>query len=193
MPRIEVFDRESVIDQAKLVFWEKGYNATSMQDLVDATGLNRSSIYNSFGSKMELYQLTLKKYQKEATSFFQMAMIQAKDPLEALKNIFSGALDEMLTVEGKKGCFNMNCKSEMSRQDETIKNWLVQTQEQSIHLFQDLVAKGQDDGIINKNRSSEAYAHYLFSAFQGFRMTGILIQDRKKLQSVMDAVFTTIT
>ena len=63
MPRTEDFNREEVLGKAKGHLWLKGFNGTSMQDLVDVTGLNRSSIYNSFGSKMELYLQSLKKYQ----------------------------------------------------------------------------------------------------------------------------------
>ena len=65
MARPTDFDRNTVIQKAQEVFWTKGYNGTSMQDLVDATQLNRSSIYNSFGSKHDLFQETLKDYAKD--------------------------------------------------------------------------------------------------------------------------------
>ena len=63
MPKVETFNRDLVITQATEVFHDKGYNAASMQDLVDATGLNRSSIYNSFVSKLNLYIDCLEAYQ----------------------------------------------------------------------------------------------------------------------------------
>ena len=54
MPKTEIFNRVDVLDKAAKIFSNKGFNGTSMQDLVDTTGLNRSSIYNSFGSKLDL-------------------------------------------------------------------------------------------------------------------------------------------
>ena len=69
MPRVEIFNRDEVLEKAVRLFHNKGYNATSMQDLVDATGLNRSSIYNSFGSKKELYQQSLRAYKEQANKY----------------------------------------------------------------------------------------------------------------------------
>ncbi|WP_411029602.1 TetR/AcrR family transcriptional regulator [Spongiimicrobium sp. 3-5] len=186
MARAEAFDRELVLRQATNVFWEKSYNGTSMQDLVDATGLNRSSIYNSFGSKLELYRTTLDHYQKSNNKYFQNAMVRANNPLEAIQFIFEAFLPEMLGEDKDKGCFVMNCKSEMGNQHPDIRKWLLATQERSLSLFQDLVENGQEQGIINKNQNSKSYAYYLFNSFQGFRMTGILVKDRKVLQQLID-------
>ncbi|NHF60388.1 TetR/AcrR family transcriptional regulator [Flavobacteriaceae bacterium TP-CH-4] len=186
MPRIEEFDRESVLKNAMNVFWEKGYNGTSMQDLVDATGLNRSSLYNSFGSKLELYQDTLKHYQKETGGMFQKALVKAKNPLEAIRLIFESFLPEIISDEKSKGCYSMNCKAEMGNQDKNIRQWLLNTQEQSLQLFQNLIKSGQEQGIINKRLDCRTYAYYVFNTFQGFRMTGILVKDRTVLKGIIE-------
>lgn len=186
MARIEEFDKENVLKQAMNVFWEKGYNGTSMQDLVDATGLNRSSIYNSFGSKLELYQNTLRHYQKDGNSRFQKALVKANDSVEAIRLIFEGFLPEIMDDSKGKGCFWMNCKAEMGNQDENIQKWLLDTQAYTLSLFQGLVEDGQEQGIINLDQDGKGYAYYIFNAFQGFRMTGILVKDRKVLQQIID-------
>ncbi len=186
MARIEEFDREQVLKNAMNVFWEKGYNGASMQELVEATGLNRSSIYNSFGSKLELYQDTLSYYQKESGGQFQRALVRAKNPLQAIRFIFEGFLPEMIGCEKGRGCFSMNCKIEMGNQDTGIRKWLLDSQENTLSLFQDLIADGQEQGIINKNEDCRNYAYIIFNAFQGFRMTGILIKEKKVLQKIID-------
>ena len=132
---MEEFNREYAVRQAMDVFWEKGYNGTSMQDLVDATGLNRSSIYNSFGSKIKLYRTTLQFYQKESGGLFQKALLNAKDPLEAIRLIFESFLPQMLSKEGDRGCYAMNCKSEMSNRDGDVRKWLLATQENTLNIF----------------------------------------------------------
>lgn len=186
MPRIEEFDKEAVLKTAMNVFWDKGYNGTSMQDLVDATGLNRSSIYNSFGSKLELYQTTLSYYQKESGGVFQKALLKAKNPLEAIFLIFKGFLPEILADEKGKGCFSMNCKAEMGNQNQDIRKWLLSTQDYTLSVFEDLIKDGQQQGIINTKQDAKSYAYYVFNAFQGFRMTGILIKDKMVLQQIIN-------
>ena len=186
MQRTEEFNKEEVLKQAMNVFWEKGYNGTSMQDLVDATGLNRSSIYNSFGSKLELYQNTLSRYQKETGGMFQRALLKASNPLEAIRLIFEGFLPQILEDAKGKGCFSMNCKAEMVNNDKDIKKWLLDTQEHTLSTFQGLIRDGQEQGVINKNQDGKSYAYFIFNAFQGFRMTGILVKDRLVLQQLID-------
>lgn len=186
MPRIEEFDRDHVLLKAMHVFWEKGYNGTSIQDLVAVTGLNRSSIYNSFGSKLALYQETLKRYHKSGNAQFQKALMKARNPLEAIRLIFEGFLPEIMNDNEGKGCFAMNCKAEMGNQDQDIRKWLLDQQENTLAIFQQLVADGQEQGTINKEQDSKTYAYHIFNAFQGFRMTGILVKDRKVLQPIID-------
>ena len=96
MPRSEVFNRDEVLEKAKNVFWLKGYNATSMQDLVNATGLNRSSIYNSFESKLNLYKLTLEKYQNEGVGFFEVITHSNLNGFDSVKKIFETTLNCLL-------------------------------------------------------------------------------------------------
>ena len=186
MPRSEEFNREHAVRQAMNVFWEKGYNGTSMQDLVDATGLNRSSIYNSFGSKHELYKTTLEFYQKESGGLFHKALLNAKNPLGAIRLVFESFLPEILSEGGDRGCYAMNCKSELGNQEGDIRKWLLANQENTLNVFSGLIKEGQEQGIINTKEDSKTYAYYIFNAFQGFRMTGILIKDRTVLQRIIN-------
>jgi len=185
MPRTEVFDRPKVLEKVRDLFWNKGYNGTSMQDLVETTGLNRSSFYNSFGNKLTLYKLVLKEYQEASQSIFDEALLRANSPMQAIQFIFENFIDEIINDREGKGCFSMNCKAEMGRSNEEIKSYLEKVQERTIGFFKDLVEEGQHHGIINTNETSEHYAYYLFSAFQGLRMTGMLVRDREKLQHIV--------
>lgn len=183
MPRVESFQREHVLQQAMQVFWDKGFNGTSMQHLVDATGLNRSSIYNSFGDKMSLYQESLRTYMGDTGKQFEAVLKRAHDPLHGIRLIFESFLPEI--SRDSRGCMSMNCKAEMS-QEINIKTWLEQTQEQSISMFQKLIKEGQETGVINKNKSCRSYAWHVMNAFQGYRMTGILEKDQEILRDIID-------
>jgi len=185
MPRVEVFDRAQVLEKVKHLFWSQGFNGTSMQDLVDTTGLNRSSLYNSFGNKKALYELVLKQYQEEGKVLFETALSNTENAFEGIHLVFDNMIQAILQdIEGK-GCFNMNCTTELSRADVSIKAFLTSRQEHTISIFKDLVDKGQQQGVINKQDSSDNYAYYLFSAFQGLRMTGMLTREKQKLKKIV--------
>lgn len=193
MPRTEEFNRLEVLDKAKLVFWKKGYNGTSMQDLVDAMGLNRSSIYNSFGSKMELYHESLKKYQGDSGVLFERVSDQHRNALETIGLIFLYAMEDILGDTDKKGCMLINCFTEMGNQDVQLRTLLESNQERLISIFDDLVTTGQVDGSIRKDEESQLLAHYLVNAFQGFRITGLSVQDAKILKSIIQNILKTLT
>ena len=192
MPRQEEFNRADIISKATQVFWDKGYNGTSIQDLVDATGLNRSSIYNSFGSKQSLYKASLEQYEAESNKVFQKALLKSSGPLEAIKRILSTAIETTSQEEKGRGCFIMNCKAELSDTDSELRNWLIKNQDKSINLFKDLVIEGQREGQINELISAEVHAYTLFNAFQGLRMTGILTRDKHVLQDIIQNTIRSI-
>lgn len=192
MPKIETFDKTVAVNQALDVFHDKGYNATSMQDLVDATGLNRSSIYNTFGCKLDLFLECLKTYQDKYIVKNQAVVNKSNNSLEAIQYIFSMYLNEAIDPHIKKGCFIANCKSEMANQDQSITSFLLVNQEKTIQFIEDIIKQGQEQSVFNTNQSSKDYALYLFSAIQGFRMTSILISDKKQLQSIINTITQTL-
>lgn len=193
MPRTEDFNRDEVLDKAKNSFWLKGYNGTSMQDLVDATGLNRSSIYNSFGSKMELFQESLRRYQSASGYIFDKAKQQKRNAIETIGLIFLYTLEDILSDSERKGCMVINCRTEMGNQDQKLQSILVDSQEQLITIFDNLVIEGQKDGSIRRTEKSKLLAYYLVNAFLGFRLTGMSTQEPKILKSIIQNILKTIT
>jgi TetR/AcrR family transcriptional regulator, transcriptional repressor for nem operon len=192
MPRTEVFHRGEVLDKAKNIFWLKGYNGTSMQDLVDATGLNRSSIYNSFGSKMELYLQSLKKYQVDIGELFDKAGKRNQNAIETICLVFLYVLEDILEDTEEKGCMLINCNTEMGNQDTQLRGLLKANQERLVGIFQDLVTQGQLDGSIRSDEKSELLAYYLVNAFQGFRISGMNTKDTVILKSIIQNILKTI-
>lgn len=184
MARSEVFDRNDVLDQVRDLFWAKGYNGTSINDLVETTGLNRSSLYNSFGNKMSLYKTVFIQYQEENQAIFQEAIQRAKSPKEAIQNIFQNFINEIIKDTEGRGCFSLNCKSELSRQNAPIKDYLIKMEQSYTELFSGLVQESQDAELVNTFATSEQYGRYLYSSYQGLRMTGIFIRDREHLERI---------
>lgn len=189
MPKVETFDKNVAIENALNVFHTKGYHHTSMQDLVDATGLNRSSIYNSFGSKLDLYKVCLKRYQESSKEFLDESICASNCTLSTLKTIFYLGVSSD-TAFLQKGCLFNSCASEMANQEPTIHHFLQINQQQMITLFQDIVIDGQNKDLINKNKSAKEYAIYLLNAFQGLRISGILMNDKKELEGIVNTTLS---
>ncbi len=191
MPKVETFNKELVLKQATEVFHTKSYSLTSMQDLVDATGLNRSSIYNTFGSKLDLYMNCLRAYQSTAHGKIQKIMKHAKGTKETLEAIF--LLNVVPSKNGtENGCLINNCTTEMANQEAGINQFLCNNQENMIQLFQSLVAQGQEEGVFNTSQSPTAYGVYLLNAFQGLKISGILSKNSKQLESVVHTTLSVL-
>ncbi|MDH7446521.1 TetR/AcrR family transcriptional regulator [Aquimarina sp. 2201CG14-23] len=188
MPKVETFNREQVLQKATEVFHQKGYNGTSMQDLVDATDLNRSSIYNSFGSKLGIFMEVLSFYQKGANQNFGKGLAEVYNATDAIETIFTLTLNDIISDENRKGCLIVNCKSEMTNQDRTIKSFVEKNQETMVAMLEDIVSKGQMEKIFNTNQNANQYALYLYTAIQGLRMTGILNKNEEDLKNIINTV-----
>ncbi len=192
MPKVETFDRTHVLQKATEVFHKKGYNGTSMQDLVDATDLNRSSIYNSFGSKLGMFMEVLSHYQNNANTNFSKEVVNAYNAIDAIEGIFTITLKDILGDDDRKGCLIVNCKSEMSNQNSSIKNFMESNQERMLAMLEDIISKGQMEKIFNENQSANQYAWYLYTSIQGLRMTGILNKNEGDLKNIINTVLNVL-
>src|SRR5512146_1592256 len=91
MGRPREFSEDQALDAAMRVFWEKGYEGATLTDLTDAMGINRSSLYSSFGDKQELYRRVLDRYASGPASFMHCAL-EAATAREVVAKIFEGAV-----------------------------------------------------------------------------------------------------
>ncbi|MAE83735.1 MAG: hypothetical protein CMB80_13430 [Flammeovirgaceae bacterium] len=176
MPKSVTFDRERVVEDVMQLFWKKGYNGTSMQDLVDVTGLNRSSFYNSFGDKFSLFQEALKHYQLRQDEMIKGFMSGSHTPKEAIISLFKG-ISEDIRGGNQKGCMITSCTSEMAAEDERVKQFLIKNKNQVVDIFERLIKAAQAKGEIEESRNARSMALFLFSSLQGLRLVSMIERD----------------
>ncbi len=120
MARPREFDVADALQDALEVFWRKGYEATSMQDLVAAMGIQKASLYAAFGDKHALYRAALRRYQQATLDELATHLAKAASPLAAIR----GFVDEVAThaagKDGRRGCFCVNASSELAPSDDLI-------------------------------------------------------------------------
>jgi TetR/AcrR family transcriptional repressor of nem operon len=186
MPKEKLFDEDTVLERAMELFWSKGYNGTSMDELTRATGLSRSSIYNSFGDKHALFMRSIRFYQAQQ----QRALLEAveKDegsPLKKIRLAFRYMEEVILADKLRKGCLVVNSTTELSNLDEEVSALVLDNLEGMEGLFLQWVEEGQKRGEIAGSFSARALARHLFNSYNGMRVIGQAKPDRKSLDDIV--------
>ena len=119
MVRTKQFDRHVVLDEAMEVFWERGYHATSISDLVERLGVNRQSLYDTYGGKDELFLAALERYREIQTVPVRRLLERDGPVLEILREFFDNAVNAVLG-DGCKGCFMVNTATELAGHDPAV-------------------------------------------------------------------------
>ncbi|MDH3871129.1 MAG: TetR/AcrR family transcriptional regulator [Gammaproteobacteria bacterium] len=127
MARTREFDERQALVSAMLVFWEKGYEGTSIQDLEKAMGLKRTSIYNAFGNKRQIFNRILDCYKESVMSALFEAMDSTPDIHEGIRRLLQGALDIHFDEDHPGGCLVVLSVLESGQHDAKSFNALAQT------------------------------------------------------------------
>ena len=190
MPRPRTFDEDRAVDAAMRTFWANGYEATTTEDLCAATGLGRSSIYNTFTSKHELFRRALLHYVETMTAT-QLGILEdeARSPVERLRALFAAVIDgEMATRrDGRSiGCLTVNTTVELAGRDPEAAEILDRDGERRAVALRVVIAAGRRIGEITSRRDPDALARYLNAVIGGMRVAGQGGADRAVLQVIAD-------
>ena len=171
MARTKEFDENEVLNKAVDLFWLKGYNGTSMQDLVDGLGISRSSLYDTYGDKHTLFIKALESYQCTASSKIIQIIGNNVPAKETLKQILEFITDELLGDHNRKGCFMVNAEVEVAPHDEVVKQMICRNDQQVEDVFYQVIKKGQDNGEIPQAQDGRAIARCISNTVKGMQVT----------------------
>ena len=191
MARTKEFKEDQVLDKAIEIFWHKGYNGTSAQDLVMHLGLSRSSLYDTFGDKQKLFAQSLRRYQKNAQDQIIELFDKSENIKETLHDIFKQAVVESLDDRITKGCFMVNSSIELAMHDEEIAKIVKSNSQKMEEVFTNAVQKGQDLGQISKSNEAKVLARFIFNNYSGIRVlarTGE--RDKQVYDDIIKALFS---
>ena len=181
MARPQNFDRLNVLKNATLVFWHQGFQGTSMKDLELATGLQPSSLYNSFGNKEALFLEVLDFYEEFVLGARIKKYLHQQDPIAGMKDFFTTCFTDL--PRGKKGmaCLIVNSVSEMAIHNETIRKRLNRTQKK-LHLnFVKSIDRAKQDGSLAANSPSEIMANQMLISLNGLLVASKVVKDNNKM------------
>jgi TetR/AcrR family transcriptional regulator, transcriptional repressor for nem operon len=182
MARPREFDMQEALNAAMSAFWERGYEATSTQDLLDAMGLTKGSLYKAFGDKHNLFLMSLQDYLDRLFEKMKESVEAGSDPVQSLTALM-GVVENLCCKQViPKGCFAVNTVVELSQRDEKaseiLKRHLVRVEK----LLAKLIISGQQSGDFRSDTSAEHLAEALFVYIFGMlaQSRGIANQARTK-------------
>src|SRR5215212_5480036 len=117
MARPREFDAATALDQVMNVFWSKGYEATSLDDLCAATGLSRSSLYATYGGKRDLLLQSVDRYVEQRSPVIAAVFAKPRPIRDAFAELMRHFIDQIVSGSGRRGCFLGNCAAELPRGD----------------------------------------------------------------------------
>lgn len=185
MARTKEFNEDQALDKAVEIFWHKGYNGTSAQDLVTHLGLSRSSLYDTFGDKQKLFSKALKRYQKQGQDAVKELLEETNDVREAFTQIFKQAVKESLEDRITKGCFMVNSSVELAMHDEEIAKVVSDNRQTMEDVFLKAIKKGQEAGQISTKLEALTLARFIFNNYSGIR---VLARAGEKNKQVYDDI-----
>lgn len=185
MARSKEFEINTVLRKAMDVFWEKGYEKTSMQDLVNEMGVHRRSIYDTFGDKHDLFMQVIDRYDEIMDSSIHRRHADDQiSPKDAIRHMFEHTIRNKEVPS--KGCLMVNTAVELAIHDEEAAAKVNQSFSKTEARFLELVQLGRKSGDIGGRYEDVQLALFLNNALLGLRVMVKTTDDRDKLQSIVD-------
>jgi TetR/AcrR family transcriptional repressor of nem operon len=190
MVRQREFDEEKALDDAMLLFWEKGYKATSLSDLTAKMGIQRPSLYSAFGDKEKLFEAALRKYTKLHASHIRKKLQNNLSVKEAFQTFFEDLVEEEYKESPNKGCFCINTMVELAPHDEKFE---ILTREHQMYLsiiFQETIVRGIRSGELESSLNAKVLAQTLVVSLVGLT---VLMKSRPERSFVENSVATILS
>ena len=177
------------MQKAMVAFWDYGYRATSLQDLVECMGINRASLYDTFGDKYTLFIDSLHSYRTAYFEPYFAEKMKAYSPRRAIIGLFKETMDRILKGEERNGCFIINTAMELSPYDDRVAKFVSQSFAQiEKQFFLKMIKRGKASGEISKSVLPVMTARTLLSLFIGLRVLSRSSPQKVLLQSIMKQV-----
>lgn len=185
MSRTKQFDQTEVLNRAMQTFWTYGFEATSVEVLVERTGINRGSLYASFGDKRSLFLAALDKYLDRRNSLLAELRTLAS-PKDAMRRIFENLFQRADAPDASAGCLLVNTALELAAHDEEIRDVVARSQSSMKEFFVERIIVGQRIGEFDASVDPERASAVLLATLLGTRVLVRTRPDRRLLDAIID-------
>ena len=188
MPKAKLFDQKEVLQQAMMLFWERGYYHTSVQDLVDRLGISRSSLYDTYGGKQQLFYSAFELYLTSNREGLIHFLSTQQDIRVGLRKAFTKLVNDDFEDPDCKGCFIVNTSTELLPLDDKLQKDIAEHKKLMESILHDFLQKGVQAGQIAEGKDLRTLSRVLYVTMTGIRVTGKTRPDPEDTMAAVDAV-----
>jgi len=193
MARTKEFDPDIVLRRALELFWERGYDATSMADLVEHLGIARASIYGTYGGKHELYVKALECYLRTRDPDPVELLSQPGPVLPAVRALVEVYAQESMGDQRRRGCMVVNAAVELGPQDRQVARLVESSWDQLETALTAALTRARAQGELAAGRDPRALARFLLVVLQGMRVLGRVHPNRDRLRDAAEQALAALT
>ncbi len=183
MARTKEFDPEKSLNGAVDVFWEMGYERTSLDDLMGRMGIARQSLYDTYGDKRTLYLKALERYRDKRQGALREAFAGERPVKKAFGRLFEDLIEES-RKQHERGCLLLSANIEVAGHDADVAALVREDEKAIIDIFERALRRAKKRGELRGSGDPEALAQFLLAALTGMRATARLNHDRKALKKI---------
>lgn len=191
MGRPREFERDVVLDRAMQVFWTRGYAATSIQHLVDRMGIQRGSLYDTFGDKRALFFAAIDRYDQMVTAKLLAALDEPRGK-DAIRRFFRLKVDLAMEPGRPRGCLVTNSATELTSRDRGTARRVAVVLAKIEAAFHRAVVRAQKAGEIEPTRNPRALARFLTSSAQGLSVMAKTFPERAVLEDIVEVILAAL-
>lgn len=185
MPRIKKFNKTDVLAAAASIFQQKGYNGTSMDEVLKATGLSRSSLYDSFGDKHNLYIQSLEFYKENEQKLSEKIEDKPVNGLQKIDYLFKNVVDHLVAHPDDNGCLLVNAAAEMSKQCFKTQQVICNNKDEVQDLLTGWLNDAQSNNILKLSKPTKNYSQFLYNTLLGLRVMSQSGATKQELNNVV--------
>lgn len=191
------FDPDSALESAMQLFWTQGYEHTSMQDLLNAMNLSKSSLYQAFGGKQQLFRQCMARYTDVLAGRLRQGLAGAPSGHRFIEGFLYTVLDDLggdaAGGARRRGCMVMNAASEFAQNEADIARDVASSIERFRGVLQAAVERAQREGDIPPGRDARQLANYLVSSMSGLKNQAKAGADADTLKGIVETVLRALS
>ena len=172
MGRPREFSEAPALDAAMRVFWEKGYEGASLDDLTRAMGINRSSLYASFGNKEELFNKVIARYAEGPMAFFREALRQPA-ARTVVENLLRSTVAFLGDPSHPRGCLSLQGGLACGSSAEGVKRAMIDWRRQGLKQLEERMLRAQREGNLSKDVDAKDLARYISVVMNGLAVQAV--------------------
>ena len=192
MARPREFEHDAVLDRAMRVFWSRGYEATSVQALVDHMGIQRGSLYATFGDKRALFLAAIDRYDRVVTAKLLAALEEPASGMEGIRRFFRLKIEWAVAAKRPRGCLVTNSATELASRDRRTATRVGAVLTKIEAAFHRAVIRAQKAGEIDPAQNPRALARFLTSSAQGLSVMAKTFPVRTMLEDIAEVILTVL-